>query len=446
MERKSFVTDENEIEEFLLACIFLYPEVTKEINFEDKFFVNKKLLNMFKKVYQEYGYLDIPLIVQLAKDKQKALDRIMALMEYVVIKDSTSSYYQRLKEKYIKDETNKLVAKLNTLEIDYQEFTDCVKELNEIEISNNNGLLTTKDIVIDEKIEREYTNISELDYLLKGIEYGKLSLWSGITNHGKTTLMIQFAKECLKQHKKIFYFSGEQSASEFKNYLYVGMCRKEQLDFIKDSHNDKIYDTKPKQEVIDYFDDIYSSDLYIYDNNMLDNTVTNMLKTMKNALHKGVRIFFIDNFMQLDNSERLEEQTRIVELFKRFARDNNVIVNLVAHPRKTQFMKSRLTIFDIAGTQNIANKSSNICTIMRTDILSDTEKSEIGYMLFKSGFNIERCDGIVEVIKTKGNNCKMVGLIYDQEFKTYKQSPKLSQDELKSLEIKYSKKGGRRLD
>ena len=72
MERKSFVTDENEIEEFLLACIFLYPEVTKEINFEDKFFVNKKLLNMFKKVYQAYGYLDIPLIVQLAKDKHKA--------------------------------------------------------------------------------------------------------------------------------------------------------------------------------------------------------------------------------------------------------------------------------------------------------------------------------------------------------------------------------------
>ena len=434
MEHKNFVTDENEIEEFLLACIFLYPEVTKEINFEDKFFVNKKLLNMFKKVYQEYGYLDIPLIVQLAKDKQKALDRIMALMGYVVVKDNTSSYYQRLKEKYIKDETNKLVAKLNMLEIDYQEFTDCIKELNEIETSNNNGLLTTKDIFIDEKIEREYTNISELDYLLKGIEYGRLSLWSGITNHGKTTLMIQFAKECLKQHKKIFYFSGEQSASEFKNY------------FIQDSHNDKIYDTKPKQQVIDYFDDIYSNDLYIYDNNMLDNTITNMLKMMKNALHRGVRIFFIDNFMQLDNSEKLEEQTRIVELFKRFARDNNVIVNLVAHPRKTQFMKSRLTIFDIAGTQNIANKSSNICTIMRTDILSDSEKSEIGYVLFKSGFSIERCDGIVEVIKTKGNNCKMVGLTYDREFKTYKQSPKLSQDELKSLEIKYSKKGGKRLD
>ena len=443
---KSFITNENEIEEFLLACIFLYPEVMKEINFEDKFFTNKKLFNMFKKVYQEYKYLDVPLIVQLAKDKQKAMDRIMELMDCVVSKTDASAYYRRLKEKFIKDQTNELVQKLNALEINYQQFTELINELNEIETSDKNGLLTTKEINIDEKIEREYTNIRELDYLLKGIEYGKLSLWSGITNHGKTTLMIQFAKECLKQHKKIFYFSGEQSASEFKNYLYVGMCKKEQLEFIQDSHNEKIYDTKPKQEIINYFDDIYSNDLYVYDNNMMDNTVTNMLKTMKNALRRGVRIFFIDNFMQLDNSEKLEEQTKIVELFKRFARDNNAIVNLVAHPRKTQFMKSRLTIFDIAGTQNIANKSSNICTIIRTDILSDSEKEEIGYAMFKSGFNIERCDGIVEVIKTKGNNCKMVGLVYDREFKTYKQAPKLSQDELRTYEIKYSKKGNKRFD
>lgn len=446
MNEKRFFTDENEIEQFLLSCIFLYPNVLKEINFEEKYFENKKLFNMFKKVYQEYGKIDFQVVVNIAKDKQKALDKMLELMNCIVGSSDAKFYYRKLKEKYIKDRTNELVEKLNKQEINYQEFTNSVEELNSIETSEETGLLTTKDIVIDGKIEREYTNIKELDYLLKGIEYGKLSLWSGVTNHGKTTLMTQFAKECLKQHKKIFYFSGEQSASEFKNYLYVGMCNKEQLNFIPDRHNEKIYDTTPKQQVIDYFDDIYSQDLYVYDNNMIDNTVNNMLRVMKKALNRGVRIFFIDNFMQLDNSERLEEQTKITELFKRFARDNNVIVNLVAHPRKTQFQKSRLTIFDIAGTQNIANKSSNICTIMRTDILSDAEREEISYLLYKSGYNLDRCDGVVEVIKTKGNSCKMVGLVYDKEFKTYKESPKLSESELKSLEFKHSKKGGKRID
>ena len=182
---------------------------------------------------------------------------------------------------------------------------------------------------------------------------------------------------------------------------------------------------------------------FIYDNETPNNTINNMIKTMENAYKQGVRIFFIDNFMQLDNSERLEEQTKIVEMFKRFARDKNVIVNLVAHPRKTQFMKCRLTIFDIAGTQNIANKSANICSIIRTDILPSNEYEEIERALFNSGYNIEKCDGIVEVIKTKGNSCKMVGLVYDFETKTYKEAPKLTEKEKIYLESKFDKKGGK---
>lgn len=756
---KGYFTTDSEIEEFLLACIFAYPHVLDQIYFDDRYFNDKKLLSLFKKIYQEYGNISLEVAISLAKDKQKAVNRLLDLTTNYVTGESQIPYYYRLlKELYIRNQTNNLVEKLNSQEIDYQTFTTSVEELNDIDIDGKRGLLTTENIVINKVVEREYTNIKELDYLLKGIEYGRLSLWSGVTNcfdekteyfngykwkyikdydggkvlqyhengiadlvkplefiqkknqecleidckpinivatkdhdivyytskgnlnkkkfmdlkmqhdnsktgfngkfittfkyngygmnltdnqlrimcavicdgsfrkdrnlcyvrlkrqrkidrmkgllkdiqyniskvydytifsfkapirtkvftkdfyncnyhqleiiadeimnwdgciqsntfssnvkenadfvqfvysavgykatlevrdrtgqwykdsHyirktkeysvyvskrkntlisiknpqqkkeilevgkkdvycfrvptgmlvirrngkicicgncGKTSLMIQFAKECLKQHKKIFYFSGEQTSSEFKNYLYVGMCNKEQLEFIKDSHNEKIYDIVPKQQVIEYFDNIYSKDLFIYDNNTFDNTVNNMLKVMRKALREGVRIFFIDNFMQLDNSEKLEEQTRIVELFKRFARDNNVIINLVAHPRKTQFQKSRLTIFDIAGTQNIANKSANICTIMRTDILPDIEKDEIGYLLYRSGYNINRCDGVVEVIKTKGNSCKMVGLMYDKEFKTYRESPKLSESELKTFEIKYAKKNGKRND
>ena len=40
----------------------------------------------------------------------------------------------------------------------------------------------------------------------------------------------------------------------------------------------------------------------------------------------------------------------------------------------------------------------------------------------------------------------MVGMVYDKEFKTYSESPRLSESELRNLEIKYSKKGGKRID
>ena len=432
-----------ELEDKIFACIVLNAKCLEEINLNPIYFENKKLLNYLIKLYESYKYLDFELIISHANDGSKALNYMVELMECEVSYRSIFGYYKQLKESYVKRNVSAFTEKLLKEEITFEEFNKKVGELNDLEFDSSE-LLNPNDISINVVVEREYTNIRELDYLLKGIEYGKLTLWSGITNAGKTSFMTQFAKECLRKHKKIFYFSGEQTASEFKNYLYVGFCTKEQLEFITDSHNDKIYDTKPKQQMIEYFDNIYSKDLFVYNNDIPSNTVDNMIKVMTKALNKGVRIFFIDNFMQLDNSEKLEEQTRIVEKFKRFARDKNVIINLVAHPRKTQFMKCRLTIFDIAGSQNIANKSANICSIIRTDMLSDIERDEVGYVLFKNGYNIDRCDGIVEVIKTKGNACKMVGLTYDKEFKTYKEASRMSQNELTALEYNYSKKNNSR--
>lgn len=432
----------NDVEYQIFACILLKPDLLNEIDLNEKYFKNSKILAWLKNLYKRYGYLDSQLIASSTSNSDKAINFVVECMEYEVSCNNIFGYYKKIKSDYYKQKINLYFNKMMEDAIDYKTFCD---EMNIIGTDDNDSsnLLTTNDIKINLRTEREYTNIFELDYLLKGIEYGKLSLWSGITNHGKTTLMIQFAKECLKQHKKIFYFSGEQTSSEFKNYLYVGMCTKPQLEFITDEHNNKIYDVKPKDEVIDYYDDIYKNDLFLYDNETTNNTITNMIKTMEYAHKQGVRIFFIDNFMQLDNSERLEEQTKIVEMFKRFARDKNVIINLVAHPRKTQFMKCRLTIFDIAGTQNIANKSANICSIIRTDILPSSEREEVEKALFSSGYNIEKCDGIVEVIKTKGNSCKMVGLTYDMDTKTYKQAPKLTEHEKTYLENKFSKKCGR---
>ena len=345
---------------------------------------------------------------------------------------SIYGYYKQLKEMWRDNQIEIITNQLKNKQIEFSEFSKQMFELTKDDFDDEE-LLTLDKINNLTEIEREYTEIRELDYLIKGLEYGRMNLWSGITNHGKTTLMIQIAKECLKKHKKIFYFSGEQSAEEFKNYLYVGMCNKDQLEFLKDKHNDRIIDTKPKDEIINYFDNIYSKELFLYNNNLIENDINKMIKVMRKAFNQGVRIFFIDNFMQLDNSEMLEEQTKIVEQFKRFARDKKCIVNLVAHPRKTQFQKSRLTIFDIAGTQNIANKSANICTIMRKDMLNDNDLEEVKKVLLLNDYDIERCDSILEVLKTKGNACKMVGLVYDKETKTYKEAYKMPSDEAKKL-------------
>ena len=419
--------DTEELEMKIYSCLIQGKDLISRINLDEKYFKTSKILIYFKKIFAKYNNLDKDLIANIGQT-EKGRNFITKIIEYDVSPVSIYGYYNKLKDIYRDNFITKITDDYKNARIEYKEFISQMLFINSQDEFNDDEILTVDKIEEAEKVEREYTNIRELDYLLKGIEYGKLSLWSGITNHGKTTLMIQFAKECIKKKKKIFYFSGEQTANEFKNYLYVGMCTKEQLDFITDEVNSKIYDVRPKKQIKEYLDNLYKDYIYLYNNNIPENNITTMLRVMQKAFNKGIRIFFIDNFMQLDNSEKLEEQTRIVESFKRFARNNNVIINLVAHPRKTQFQKNRLTIFDISGTQNIANKSANICTIIRTDLLPEQEKEEIGRQLEKNGYNINNCDGVVEVLKTKGNNCKMVGLNYDFDRKIYVEAKKENTD------------------
>lgn len=430
--------DTKELEFQIFACILLRPQIIDEIEFEDKYFKNKNILHYMIDLYYKYQGLDYNILIQDGKNKS-AVQLMVELTKYEVVWKNVFGYYKQLKETWRNNNIDLVTSLFKDKSITYETFTKRMFELTNDDFDDEE-LLKPNDINNEVAVEREYTDIDELDYLLKGLEYGKLNLFSGITNHGKTTFMIQLAKNFIRQHKKVFYFSGEQTAEEFKNYLYVGMCTKDQLEFVRDKHNSRIYDTKPTDEVLEYFDNIYANDFVVYNNNIIQNDVDKMIKVMKKAFYQGVRIFFIDNFMQLDNSEKLEEQTRIVEMFKRFAMKNNVIVCLVAHPRKTQFMKNRLTIFDIAGTQNIANKSANICTIMRTDLLNESDYNEVSDVLIKNNYNINNCDAVVEVLKTKGNACKMVGLKYNRDLKNYYESSRVSSEEQKNILESRSKK------
>lgn len=430
--------DVKDLEFRIFACILLNPEIIEQFDFEDKYFKYNNILKYMIELYYKYQTLDINIITQDGKNGT-AMKLVIELLNYEITWRNVFGYYKQLKEVWRENNIDLVTSQFKRKEINYNDFLKKMFVITNDDFDDEE-LLKPADIDNELKIEREYTYIDELDYLLKGLEYGKLSLFSGITNHGKTTLMIQFAKNFIRQHKKVFYFSGEQTAREFKNYLYVGMCKKEQLEFIRDEHNPRIYDVKPKDKVLEYFDNIFANDFVVYNNNIIQNDVDKMIKVMKKAFNQGVRLFFIDNFMQLDNSEKLEEQTRIVELFKRFAMKNNVIVCLVAHPRKTQFMKSRLTIFDIAGTQNIANKSANICTIMRTDLLNDIDKSEIESALINNNYRIDDCDAVVEVLKTKGNACKMVGLKYNKELKNYYEAPHCNLQQIQQYQESKNKK------
>ena len=407
--------DTKDLEYNVFLCLCCGAE---NLEMEEKYFTMKKEFNFLKKVRDRYPNMDFMNTKFTITDNEKWQKFIGELFDRDIMElriDGIKDYYKLLKDTYNKNALIQAQEDYREGKITKSKFT---KIINELEDEEDQEPLTLNSIK-QETIEREYTNLKELDYLTKGIEYGKITIWTGVTNAGKTTLVTQFARECLLNNKKIFFFAGEQSASEFKNYLYITMCKQNEIEYVEDSHDRTIRDYKPIDSKIIEFDEKFKDMIYLYDNNNKNHTLTSIFKSMEYCIKKGVRIFFIDNFMQIENTEKLEEQTNIMEKIKQFAMRNNIIINLVVHPRKMLNRTSRLCLFDISGSQNISNKASNIISIMRTDNLSKEDYETIKSELAKNYFDIEECNSVIEVLKTKGNGGKMVGLKYNAENKTY---------------------------
>ena len=280
--------------------------------------------------------------------------------------------------------------------------------------------------------DRVLSGIRELDYNTKGFEMGCITIWTGFTNAGKTTVMTMLAKKTIEQGERIFFFNGEQTKEDFKNNLYIQSVTKKDLEK-KMYRNSCVEDVFVKQEKAVLLDKLYGNKIYIY-NNEADKKIENLLDAMEELRRtQKIRVFFLDNFMQIDmNSDNVfQEQTEIMEKLRTFAVNKKVHIHLVAHPRKTERFQTRLTLYDIAGSSNIVNKAYNIISILRVDTVKKEPKSyeKLQKELLEERYDINEVSTVLEILKTKGERCGLVGLKYDKELKTYTEAIKISREE-----------------
>lgn len=282
---------------------------------------------------------------------------------------------------------------------------------------------------------RTLSGIEELDYNTSGFEMGCITIWTGLTNAGKTTVMTMIAKKTIEQGERIFFFNGEQTKEDFKNNLYIQASSKKDL-IRKQYRNSIVYDTFVKEEKARELEKIYGNKIYIY-NNEVERDINSLLYAMEELRkEQKIRVFFLDNFMQIDiKSENVfQEQTNIMEKLRTFAVNKKVHIHLVAHPRKIERFQVRLSLYDIAGSSNLSNKAYNIISIMRMDKIKNDnkEKEKLERELLELNYDLNTIDTVLEIIKTKGQNHKsnLVALKYDRELRTFEPSRKINKDEI----------------
>ncbi|MFR1565534.1 MAG: DnaB-like helicase C-terminal domain-containing protein [Christensenellales bacterium] len=290
--------------------------------------------------------------------------------------------------------------------------------------------------------ERILTGFNDLDYYTKGLSVG-VTLLVANTNAGKSTLVQCILKKAIDQGYRAWVFSGEHTAQSFLQLMYHQNSEKKDYVAIryKDTNIIDWYVTEEKERELKAK---FADKIFIYSNKAKRDIGTMLESMIACYKERGTRFFLVDNMISIDNisSNVFAEQTRITEAIRTFALNYKVIVLLVAHQRKNAEKGGFLIdIQDVAGSLNISNKAYNVIAQYRVDMLSTDGKDyeRLKGQVAKCGFDLKQCDGVLQVLKTKGNGCGFVGIKYDREKKTYLQANKISKTEADKLFAKSEK-------
>lgn len=214
------------------------------------------------------------------------------------------------------------------------------------------------------------TGMPEVDKIIGGMYFGQVILLTGKRGEGKSTLMSQLIANATEGGNRTLAYSGELTDYHFKRWLDLQIAGDGNLISRVNQYGDNIY-TIPT-DITEKINAWYRGKIYIYDNNTLsddEEECTQLLDTIELAIQRhGINFICLDNLMTaLDvdlDKDIYRAQSKFLKRLKKIAVKYNVVVLLVAHPKKT---KDDVVIEDIAGSGDIANRVDVVLSYSRTD-------------------------------------------------------------------------------
>lgn len=226
-------------------------------------------------------------------------------------------------------------------------------------IRNVKELSSVRSVDIN-SLEKIKTGINELDRAIGGLIMGQVVLLSGKRGEGKSTFGSQLIVSALDQGASIFAYSGELADFHFKRWIDYQLAGLENLVEGKNEFGELTYSIRP--DAVEQITEWYRHRAFIYDNEYVpedEKELETLTDTVEKVIQQyGCKLIFIDNLMTSmefvsEQSNLYLEQSRFVGRLKKIAMKYQVVVILVAHPRKTQ---NDFSNDDVAGSADITNK------------------------------------------------------------------------------------------
>ena len=266
-------------------------------------------------------------------------------------------------------------------------------------LENVKDLATVKSIDIN-RLEKIKTQIPEIDRVIGGLCMGQVILLTGKSGDGKSTFGSQLICAALDQHENVFAYSGELPDFHFKRWIDFQLAGNENVVGMENEFGEFEYNIKDK--ALKQITDWYRGRCYLYDNDFIPedkDELTSLVSTIEQAIKQyNTRLIFIDNLMTamevVEDARNLYiSQSRFVGQLKHIAAKYNVVVILVAHPRKT---KEEFDNTDVSGTGDIINKVDVVINYQRDDENTATDSL---VMITKNRINGKRLVGKKQAIR-----------------------------------------------
>ena len=202
------------------------------------------------------------------------------------------------------------------------------------------------------------TGVTELNQILTGgFHFGGVVILSGKRGDGKSTMASQFVVEALNQDQNCMIYSGEMPNVFVKNWIDRQLIGKAVLTNTE----------------IDRCNAWYKRRLFVYDDTDLtdeDDETEALFEIIEEAaIQKNCKMFLIDNLMTAmeeaapTNEALYRKQSEFVGKIAKIARRLNIVILLIAHPRKTG--TTYISNDDVSGSADITNKASVVMTYSR---------------------------------------------------------------------------------
>ena len=213
------------------------------------------------------------------------------------------------------------------------------------------------------------TGWENLDKVVK-FQTGQLAIVTGRTNDGKSEWVDELTlRLALRQQWKICYWTPENTLLDHNRKLIEKLTGR---SFIRRGSTQGV---QPDQYAISkqwIGDNVSWIDLP-FDQLSLDN----ILSRARTLVRKyGIHLLVLDpfNFIEKENNAQRSENawdSHVIGAIRSFAIENDVMVILVAHPRKVEMQvdgrRRRITIEDISGTADFGNKADYCFCVDRDD-------------------------------------------------------------------------------